>query len=310
MAADGNERGEEEGWEIYLRQIYFDPRHPGSFKGAHKLFEVVKEEGKHAISLRDIKRWLQNQESFSLGKPVRRAFRRLKVIVQGMGDQYEADLADMQKFKNDNNGVRFLLVVIDVFSRFIWVETLRSKGQEDVISAFRKIFERTSIPRRLRTDRGGEFVGSKVSDYLDGLNIEHWSAHNDEMKANFAERVIRTLKGSIWGYMRKFSTDTYIDKLPDLVHSYNNTKHRSINMKPSEVTRGDVERQLWWELYKPKDAYVKGKRSRVYHHLRKEIMCAYLTKPNDSNVDIAKSGRGKSLKSAKCLYDSEFLNSV
>ena len=50
-------------------------------------------------------------------------------------------------------------------------------------------------------DRGGEFTGRKVQDYFDSINIEHWTAHNDEMKANFVEKVIQTLKKSLWGYM-------------------------------------------------------------------------------------------------------------
>ena len=107
----------------------------------------------------------------------------------------------MQKLKDKNDGVCFLLIVIDVFSRFMWVEPLENKLEDMVINAFRRIFQRAKKPRHLRTDRGGEFTGRKVQDYFDSINIEHWTAHNDEMKANFAERVIQTLKKSLWGYM-------------------------------------------------------------------------------------------------------------
>ena len=51
-------------------------------------------------------------------------------------------------------------------------------------------------------DRGGEFTRQKVQDYFNSINVEHWSVHNDEMKAIYAECVIHTLKTSIWGYMR------------------------------------------------------------------------------------------------------------
>ena len=101
---------------------------------------------------------------------------------------------DVQKLKDKNDGVRFLLIVIDVFSRFMWVKPLENKLEDTVINAFRHIFQRAKKPRRLRTDRGGEFTGRKVQDYFDSINIKHWTAHNDEMKANFAERVIQTLK--------------------------------------------------------------------------------------------------------------------
>ena len=162
------------------------------------------------ISLSKVKQWLQNQESFSLHKPLRRSFHHLKVIVGGLNDQYEVDLADMQKLKDKNDGVHFLLIVIDVFSRLMWVKPLENKLEDMVINAFRRIFQRAKKPRHLRTDRGGEFTGRKVQDYFYSINIEHWTAHNDEMKANFAERVIQTLKNSLWGYMH---TKKIIDTL-------------------------------------------------------------------------------------------------
>ena len=79
------------------------------------------------------------------------------------------------------------------------------------------------------------------------------------MKANFAERVIRTLKQSLWGYICAKKNYRYIDVLKDIIHSYNNTKHHTTGMKPSEITKGYVERCLWWHLYKPKLSYEKSR---------------------------------------------------
>ena len=77
------------------------------------------------------------------------------------------------------------------------------------------------------------------------------------MKANFAERVIQTFKKSLWGYMHTKKNYRYINVLKDIVHSYNNTKHCTTDMKPSKVTKGHVERRLWWHLYKPTESYEK-----------------------------------------------------
>ena len=95
--------------ESYLRQIYFDPKHPGSFKGPQKLYQAIKEEGRHNIGLTEIKRWLKDSESFSLHKNLNRKFERLRVIVTGVHDQYDADLADMHKLSRRNDDVTFLL---------------------------------------------------------------------------------------------------------------------------------------------------------------------------------------------------------
>ena len=58
------------------------------------------------------------------------------------------------------------------------------------------------------------------------------------MKANFAERVIQTLKQSLWGYICAEKNYRYINVLKDIIHSYNNTKHSTTGMKPSEITKG------------------------------------------------------------------------
>ena len=171
----------------YLQRIYFDPRHPGSFKSAKKLHEAVREEGKHKIGLAEIRRWLQDNEFYSIHKDLNRHFPRLKVIVTGMYDQYDADLADMQKLARRNDGVHFLLFVIDVFSRFLWVEPLKDKSDTAVVAGFRNIFDRGRKPRRLRTDKGAEFMGNISQDFFQWEGIEQWAAHNDEIKANFAE---------------------------------------------------------------------------------------------------------------------------
>ena len=83
------------------------------------MYNVVKEEGKFSILLPKIKKWLQDRDSYSLHKLVRRKFKRLCIIVTGMNDQYEADLANMKKLKDKNDGVAFLLVIIDVFTHYL-----------------------------------------------------------------------------------------------------------------------------------------------------------------------------------------------
>lgn len=125
--------------EQYLKKIWYDPRHPGSFAGATKLYEIVKKEGIYNIGLNRIKEFLQNQDAFSLQKKVRRRFKRRRVIVQGIDYQWEADLADVQNLSENNNGIRYLLVVVDVFSRFMWVKPLKDKKAQSNIDAFRDI---------------------------------------------------------------------------------------------------------------------------------------------------------------------------
>ena len=79
--------------ERLLTKIYYDPSHPGSYEGLNNLYNVVKQEWKFKISHKEIKAWLQNQDTYSLNKAVRRNFQRGRVIVSGIDDQWDADLA-------------------------------------------------------------------------------------------------------------------------------------------------------------------------------------------------------------------------
>ena len=193
----------------------------------------------------------------------------------------------------------------------MWVKPLENKLEDMVINAFQCIFQRAKKPRHLRTDRGGEFTGRKVQDYFDSINIKHWTAHNDEMKANFAERVIQTFKKSLWGYMRGKKNYRYIDVLKDIVHSYNNTKHRTTDMKPNEVTKGHVERHLWWHLYKAMESYEKLHQiSRVPLHIRRVTKYVYLIWSKPSKEHMMKSGQEKYSKWFNLLNILEYINMV
>ncbi len=244
-------------WDRYLQRMYFDPSQPGSFQSFSKLHQSVRKDGRYQLGTNRLRRWLQNQPAYSRNAAyLPRVIKRARVIVTGMYDQFDADLADLQHFENDNNGQKYLLVVIDVFSRYVWVEGLRSKSYLHVEVALDRIFRRGRVPRRLRTDAGSEFTAPGMKPFYDRYNITHFVAMN-ELKANYAERVIKTLKSRIFRYMNYMNTNRYRDIVPALVHSYNNTWHYGIKMTPAEVTRNN-EKSLWWMQYHPKHKYEDG----------------------------------------------------
>lgn len=205
--------------EQYLKKIWYDPRHPGSFAGATKLYEIVKKEGKYDIGLNRIKKFLQNQDAFSLQKKVRRrGFKRRRVIVQGIDYQWEADLADVQNLsefnKEFNKGIKYLLVIVDVFSRFLWVRCLKDKKAQSVIDAFKDILDGPRHPKAIRTDKGTEFYNRYLKRYLKEKGIKIFYALN-ESKANFAERYIQTLKKRLYRYFTHTQKHKYTDILQD-----------------------------------------------------------------------------------------------
>lgn len=111
----------------YVFKIWTDPVHPAAFAGPEKLYKVIRKEGKYNIGLGTIKINLSQKESYTVQKPVRRNFPRNRVIVSGLDDQWDVDLASMENVAQYNDNVKFLLILIDIFSRFLMVKPLKNK---------------------------------------------------------------------------------------------------------------------------------------------------------------------------------------
>jgi hypothetical protein len=246
--------------EEYLRSVYFDPSHPASYQSPLRLYKFVKTDGEFSIALKQIKEWLQRQESYSLNRNVLRNFQRSRVIVTGIDDQWEADLADMQTYAAENDGYKYLLPVIDVFSRYVWIQPLKSKESKDIIQAFKRILDNDDErhPRRLRTDAARDFTSSKFKEFMKKEKIAHFVTHS-EKQANYVERFIQTIKRKIFRYIVNNNNPRYIDRLQDFVSSYNQTFHSGIQSKPIDVTSAN-ESKLWWQMYWPSAADLKRRR--------------------------------------------------
>lgn len=231
-------------WEKYLHKIYYDPKEPGSFSGVEKLFRKAKKDDKFKITRSQIKEWLRSQETYTLHRSARRKFPRNKFVSNGIDDVHDADLMDMSKLVKSNDGFKFVLIIIDTFSRFLWTALLRDKSGGEVEQGIQEIYNEGQKPNMLRTDKGREFVNRKVQKYLKSEGITHIMTFN-EVKASFAESVIRTLKNKLYRYMTEKQTLRYIDVLGDMVDSYNGTYHRSIKRAPNTVTKDNE-----WEIFR------------------------------------------------------------
>ena len=238
-------------WEEYLSDIYYDSSKPASFSGPDKLYEYIQRDGKYDISKYKIRKWLQRQEPYSLQRPMRKTFPRNQIFVTGIDDQWSADLMDMMKFKQYNDGYSYILMVIDLFSKYLWMRPLKTKTGESIKSALANILREGRYPTRIKTDKGQEFKAREVQKkLLNKYNIQHLYAQN-ETKATIAERVIKTIKSKMYRYFTYKQSYRYVDELQNFVDSYNNTYHRTIKMPPNEVDKAD-ETRVWWTMYWPK----------------------------------------------------------
>ncbi|CAG2217713.1 unnamed protein product [Mytilus edulis] len=131
-----------------------------------------------------------DQEPYSLQRPLRRPQNRTEIVVAGIDDQWSADLMDMVKFSKYNKEYKYVLVVIDVFSKYLWLRKLKDKKGESVATAFQDIFQTGRVPNKIRTDMGQEFKAKRVQTVFKKEEINHFYAFN-EVKASVSERVIK-----------------------------------------------------------------------------------------------------------------------
>ncbi|GBM31844.1 hypothetical protein AVEN_56939-1 [Araneus ventricosus] len=99
-----------------LEEAYLNSEHPGSFGDINAIHRALK----GRVKRREIKKWLEMKDSYSLHKPVRHKFKRNRVIVKGINDQFQSDLVDMQSSSKYNNGFKYLLTCIEIFSEYAW----------------------------------------------------------------------------------------------------------------------------------------------------------------------------------------------
>ena len=182
---------------------------------------------------------LANKENAQLAdelhKPIIRKFNKRKMHSSFKDNIWGVDLADMQLLSKFNKGFRFLLCIIDIFSKYAWVVALKDKKSISIVNGFQKIINDSKRkPCKIWVDKESEFYNISFKKWLRDNNIKMYSTNN-EGKSVIAERFIRTLKNKIYKYMTSISKNVYIDKLDDIVRKYNNTYHRSIKMKPVDV---------------------------------------------------------------------------
>ena len=220
--------------EELLSSIYYDYKNPGSLASVDKLYKAAKQK-LPSISRKSVGEWLSRQTAFTYHKQAFSKFQRNRVLVSSIDEEFQADLMDIQNVSKVNGGFRYLLNVIDVLSKYAFSIPIKQKSGANVAAALRKVFSER-IPSKLHTDRGLEFLNALVKNVLDEFNVYQSFTKDKFLKAVVVERFNRTLRMKLARLKTHTGSNKFIHFLPDIIASYNNTKHSSIKMKPSEVT--------------------------------------------------------------------------
>ena len=225
-----------------LGKSYYTPESSGSFGGVGRLSRAT------GVSRRKAFNWLKYKDTYTLHKPVQRKFKRRKIIVAGKDYLWQCDLIDLRMLKRFNDGFAYLLSCIDVFSKYAWVVPIKHKTGGELVTAFEIILSSGRKPLRLQTDKGTEFRNRIFQDTLKQNGIAFYVTENDDIKASVVERFNRTIKEKLFRYFTSIGSNRFIEIIPKLVESYNNSYHRSIKTTPASVNLSNQE-DIWQTLY-------------------------------------------------------------
>ena len=214
-----------------LKKFYLDPKFPGSYSGAYKFYQEVKNIHPK-VTLKKVNEFLKSQDAYTLHKRTRKPkFRR--TLVFKPRDLWQIDLLDMQKYSKENDGYRYICVIIDCFSRYVWVKPLKNKTGKATVKALALLLM-NERPKLIQADQGTELFNRDVKRMLEAFGPKLYHTYTDK-KAAIVERVQRTLRGRLGRLFTKRGNFKWIDKIDDIVIAYNNSYHRTIKMKPADV---------------------------------------------------------------------------
>ena len=209
-----------------LHKTYYDPSSPGGVSTVKNLLREIKKHDKN-ITTDKVLNWLLQQRVYSLYKPkVKKNFVRRQINRMYPNESWSADLVDLSALSVFNNGVNFLLSVVDFFSLYAFVRPMKQKTKKNMLEAFDSIFdEAQSTCVNLHTDDGLEFVSLK--EMYEENEINRYSTTTIK-KAAICERFQKELETKIFKYMTANNTKKYIDILPKIVYAYNHTPSRAL----------------------------------------------------------------------------------
>lgn len=161
----------------------------------------------------------------------------------GIGDTYQIDLMDLNQYAKENKNFKYILTVVDIFSKYAWTIPTKSKNAKDVTCAMDKILSAGNVPKNIHSDQGTEFYNSQFKKLMKDYRINHYSTFSIK-KAAMCERLIKTLKQKLWKELHMRGSYKWYDLIDRIVLEYNNTKHHTIKMKPNEVKKRDEKRLL------------------------------------------------------------------
>ncbi len=206
-----------------LNKLYIE----NGFPNVTKLWKLAKEEN-IPVTYKQLKEFYQNQSTYQLHKKVTNKIVGRPISTTDTRTEFQMDLLDMSKFYRNNHGKKWILIVVDIFSRKAYARALSNKTALETSKAIKDIFDHITIPKVIVSDNGSEFKGA-TSSYFQKMNIIHLTYEPGDHRAlGIIDRFSQTLKNTIYKHFT-FSQDTnWVDSLDNYIKAYNKSPHSSL----------------------------------------------------------------------------------
>lgn len=234
--------------EDLLKKLYTELDSPVSYAGVQKLYAAAKKEAPD-ITRSEVLDFLEGERVYTMHKPRRLRYERLKVIPSGLYTDMFVDLADMSKLSRFNGGYKWMLVGIECLSRMLFVVPSKGKNPQNMKDAFDRLLALLPAPVwKIFSDRGNEFKAREMKEYFKSKDILKYEGYSTDVKSSMAERAIQSIKGRLYKYFSEKHTLNWVEAIPKIVDGLNHCKCRTTGMRPVDVNKDNWE-QLFERLY-------------------------------------------------------------
>ena len=216
--------------EKLLHETYYNPT--TGLISANKLYQKLKDQG---ITLKQIKDFLEKQETSQLFKPVVKNKVFFPIVAYEPNEMIQCDVMDMSNVSTTNSYFKYLLVAIDIFTRVLRVVPMKDKGTDTIIQSMEQIIKHFKCDT-VTTDQGKEYTNQKFKNLMKDNDIKHILVDvKQHSSLGVVDRVCRTIRNLINKYCTSHKTTRYIDALSKLIDNYNNTYHSTIKCTPNDA---------------------------------------------------------------------------
>jgi len=226
-----------------LDRHYYSLRYPESFTTKSGLKRALKGE----VDGKTIEEWSTGQDTVTEYAPARKHFLRRPTVAHEKNSIWAMDTAFFIQLEKYNKGYKYLVIAVDVLSRYAYGVPLKSKKPSELVEAFKKLFKKSRPTHAAYVDAGGEYLGS-FKRYLEQQGIELWTSRN-EVKSSIAERYIQSFKHRLFRYLHYTKSKDWLSVYQKILDNMNNTYNRSIKMAPAEVVSKEDQKEAFINLY-------------------------------------------------------------